>query len=322
MAWETVAPEFVWMLSEIAGLDVVLQSETDDSILLYTILATVGFVGGLYAVKLGWDSYQKYSLVKNTATERVRSIAMGQTEVEGGVKLAGQAPSKPFDDDECVYADWRIAEYTPRENDDGEREYSWNTKAVGSYGTTFYLEGESGRQVLVDDPADATVTLSDDARERKFVERNAEPDERIAQFCMSQDISPTSKWRRRYTQDVIVPGKKVYVLGEAVQRDEPVGPNNEDRILLTRDEFTGAFLISDMPQQHLQEHYRNWSLLYAGGGLGVGAYSLWAGLTNATEHGVGEAIPGVIIGLVILGAVYYKRERVGKAIERFKGDFG
>lgn len=322
MAWTAVSSEIVWVLAELGEFDVLLQSEGGDSVLLYTILATLGFFGGLYAIYLGKNTYQKYALVKNTATERVRSIAMGRTEVEGGVTVAGTAPSKPFEDEECVYAYWRIAEYTPRENDDGETEYTWNTKAVGSYGTEFYLEGESGRQVLVDDPSDATVTLSNDARERKNFGKNATPDERIAQFCESQDMSPTSKWRRRYTQDVIVPGDKIYVLGEAVERDEPVGPNNEDRIVLTHDSSNDEFLLSDKPQQHLQEHYRKWSLLYAGGGLAVSAYCLWAWFVNAGDGGYGEAITGAIIGLVVLAVIVYERDRVAEGIDKFKGDFG
>lgn len=322
MSLTAVSPEVVWTLVEAVEFDVVLQSGSGDDILVYTTLATLGFVGGLYAIYIGTNTYQKYALVKNTATERVRSIAMGRTEVEGGVQPAGEARSKPFDDEECVYAYWRMAEYTPSRNDDGETEYSWNTKAVGSYGTPFYLEGESGRKVLVDDPSEATVTLSGDARERTFVSQNTEPDERIVQFCESQGISPTSKWRRRYTQDVLVPGNKAYVLGQALERDEPVGPNNEDRIVLTHDESSGEFLISDKPQQHLQEHYRKWSFIYAGSGLGVGAYSLWAWLTNATEHGFDGAAMGAIIGLVILAVIYYYRERVARAIDRFKGDFG
>jgi len=318
MGWETLSLEIAWAL---AGFDVVLQSGGDD-VLLNTTLATVAFLGGLYAIKLGTDTYRKYALVKNTATESVRSIAMGRTEVEGEVRRAGEPLSKPFDDDECVYAYWRMAEYTPSENDDGETEYSWDTKAVGSYGTTFYLEGESGRQVLVDDPTDATVPLSDDARERTFVERNTEPDDRIAQFCKSQDISPESQWQRRYTQDVLVPGDSAYVLGEAVERDDPVGPHNEDRIVITHDSSNDEFLVSDKPQQQLRQHYRKWTLVYAGGGLGVSAYSLWAWLTNATDHGFEVSVAGAAVGFVIVATVYYKRERVAEAIDRFKGDFG
>lgn len=322
MGWATVSPEFAWVLLEIAEFDVVLQSEEEDSVLLYTILATLGFFGGVYAIYLGTDTYQKYSLVKNTATERVRSIAMGRTEVNGVVRPAGQCPKKPFADEDCVYAYWRMAEYTPSKNDEGETEYSWNTKAVGSFGTEFYLEGESGREVLVDDPSDGTVTLTDEKREETFVGRGDEPDERIGQFCKSQDLEPTSKYRRRYRQDVIVPGDMVYVLGQAVERDEPVGPNNEDKILLTEDDASDTFIVSDKSEADLQDHYRTWSMIYLGGGLAVAAYSLWAWFVNAGDGGYGEAITGAVIGLAMLGVIYYERERVAKGIDKFKGDFG
>lgn len=322
MTLETVGPALVSVLSAVFEFDTVLQTQEDDDVLVYTLVATIGFVGGLYGIKRGWDTYRKYSLVRNTATERVRSVAMGQTELEGVVRPAGDAPSKPFDNGECVYAYWRLAEYTPEENDDGETEYSWNTIAVGSYGTEFFLEGESGQQVLVDDTSDATVTLSDGARERTHVEGNEEPSERIAQFCTSRDISPTSRWRRRYTQDVIVPGQEVYVLGEAVPRDDPAGPTNADRVLLTRDSFTGEFIVSDKSQGHLRRHYRNWSILYAGSGVVVSVYLFWAWLTNASDAGYDGALTGAAIGLAILGVVYHQRDRVGRALDRFKNNLG
>lgn len=313
-------PQFLWAIAEAVEFGTLLQSGGDDEILLYSILATVGFFGGLYALFLGKNTYQRYTLVKSTASERVRSIAIGRTEVSGVVRAAGDACTQPFDDADCVYAYWRLAEYTPSSSDDQEN--SWSTKAVGSYGTEFYLEGESGRQVLVDDPSDATVTLSDSCRSLNYVGANETPDDRIAAFCERQDISPTSRYRRRYTQDILAPGDTARIHGQAVEREQPVGPNNEDRILLTADESSGEFLISDKEESKLQTHYRNWSLIYGGGGLSVSAYCLWAWLTNGAQAGLNDALLGGVIGLVLLGTLFYYRERAATAIDRFKGDFG
>ena len=316
----TGGSDLLWLLAETIGFETVLQTGGGENILLYNTLATLGFFGGLYAMYRGKNTYQQYTLVKNTGQEKIRSIALGRTELIGGVSPAGECPSKPFEDEDCVYASWRVAEYTPSRDEDEDK--SWNTKAVGSYGTEFYLESENGRQVLVDDPTEATVTLSNDSRERAYVGSNESPSERIQQFCKSQDISPTSRWRRRYTQDVLVPGETAYVLGQAVEREEPVGPNNEDRIKITQDDATGTFVISDKPETDLQEHYRNWSLYYLGGGLALSAYTLWAWFVNAGDGGYGDAITATIIGLVILAVIYYKRERFATEFEKFKGEFG
>ena len=136
-----------------------------------------------------------------------------------------------------------------------------------------------------------------------------EPDEQIAQFCENQNLSPRSQWRRRYVQDVLVPDDEVYVLGEAVQRGDPVGPNNEDRILITVDRTNDEFLISDKSQQHLQEHYRKWTLISIGVGLLISVYSLSGTLEIYTDYGLGVVVFGAVVGVAILTAIHMNRER-------------
>jgi len=70
--------------TEIAS-DTALQSDGIGELL---VLLPAGFMFGLYLIYKGTDKYRKYALVRNTATERIRSMALGRTELEGVARPA------------------------------------------------------------------------------------------------------------------------------------------------------------------------------------------------------------------------------------------
>lgn len=304
MTLSTATVEVVWA---VAGADIVLQNDNGDDILEMTIMATVGFFGGLYGIYHGTDKYRKYALVKNTPTERIRSIALGRTELEGVVEGAGSLVSQPFVDRGCVYASWEIEEYTedPGDDDDGSGDNkSWETLDEGVEGIEFYLASTEGdRRVLVDDPSDATATLSSDCSQSFTVGSQQSPGSEVAAFCEDQGIEPTASNRRRYSQEVLEPGTSAYVLGQAVEREDPTGGRNEQRIHIERDQSSDRFIISDKSEEELRDHYRSRTKLYVGGGLLLSTICLGLWLHIGTAHGFGVSIFGGIVGLVVVGLV-------------------
>jgi len=280
------------------GWAVVLQA--DDTFGIVT-LATVGFFGGLYAIYRGGATYRKYALVRNTPTERIRSIALGRTELEGIVRAAGELIDQPFTDGDCVYTSWLIQEYT---DDPGGDDESWETIAEGVDGVEFSLESETGRRVLVDDPTDATVTLSGDCTDSFTVEGYESPSDEIAEFCERLNVSPTAIDKRRYVQEVLDPGRSAYVFGQAVEREDPTGRQNQKRIVVERDPSSGRFIVSDRSEKTLQGHYRLRSVSLVGGGLVLSTVCLGVWLHAGAQYGFVIPILGGIFGLVILFVLY------------------
>lgn len=267
-----------------------------DVVVELTLLAALGFAAGLYGIYRGANTYRKYALVNNTATERVRSIALGRTELEGVAQSTGETVERPFSPGECLYAEWEVEEYRST-----GRSSAWQTIDAGSYGVPFYLEGETGR-VLVADPSDATATLSDRFTRQRTVAEGRTPTARTREFCQQQGIAPESSNERRFSQGFLPPETPIYVLGQATEREDPAGSDNEDRIRIERDESSGRFIISDKSEDQLVSHYRSRSLLGVVGGLALSGVCLWGWLQLAPLLGwqlaLGQSIPAVaVVGL-------------------------
>lgn len=251
-------------------LDVVLQNDDDDDSILPVI---AGFFIGLFLIYKGVDMYRRSRLIKDTATERIRSMAVGRTELEGIAHEIDEPFDQPFTDGTCLYASWEIEEYTKDDEDD----WSWDTVESGAYTGPFSLEDETGR-VVVDATTDATWELSGELTRRWTTGSGSTPAKVISQFCTQQGISPVDSHKRRYTQRVLPPQTSVYVLGEATPRDvEEVGDMTDagQRLKIERDEGSDRFIISDMGEEELASYYGKRAPLYVVGGLLLSAICLF-----------------------------------------------
>lgn len=231
------------------------------------------FAIGCIALWAGVDRYRKSALVRNTPTERVQSIALGRTEVVGRCSPAEESFSAPFTDDNCVYASWSIKEYNSRKG-------GWELREKDSIGVPFYIEDETG-QVLVENPRDATVSVTETKESTKTVRGPDSLDDEIVEFCEQTDISPTSQDGRQYVQEIVPAGEKTYVFGEAEHLDNPASYESENDIRITRDTDTGEFILADDADYDLANRYRTnslgyvfWGLLMTGGGLAMVLYEL------------------------------------------------
>ncbi len=143
-------------------LGVLLETGGDDEFLAIGLLVLI-FLGGLYLVYIGFKKYRVGRLIKNTATERVRSVAMGRTELKGRVNSAGETFEAPFTDDECVFRGWEIEEEREYQttNEDGETETKrkWVTIDSGTDAAPFYLEDDTAEIfVMAVEGADFTIS--------------------------------------------------------------------------------------------------------------------------------------------------------------------
>lgn len=114
----------------------------DPDVVFYLV---VGFVAGLAAIYLGAKQWRVGKLLQNTASERIRSIAVGRTEVDGTCRDVGITYDQPYAEGQCVYRHWEVAE--ERATGDGSDE--WVTVQEGTDVAPFFVEDDTGR-VLVD----------------------------------------------------------------------------------------------------------------------------------------------------------------------------
>ena len=125
----------------------------------------VFFLVGFAIMAVGGMQYNTGRLIKNTPPERVRSMAVGRTELHGTVRDAGVTFDQPFTDGECVYYSYSVAEEREwkERNDDGKMETKreWKTVSSQTLAAPFYLDDGTG-QVLVLGNAGANFHISGD----------------------------------------------------------------------------------------------------------------------------------------------------------------
>lgn len=230
--------------------------------------ALLFFVVGLYLVYRGFDEYRVSRLIVDTGTERVRSVAVGRTELTGHARAAGTVFHRPFTDGECLYA-----HYTVKEHDHGDDASEWNTIDADTWVAPFDLEDDTGR-IRVEPTETTTFEISDANTTEITVPAGEAPPSGVQEFLDGVDSLEPSREKRRYEQEIIPTDASVYVLGGAEQRDDGTGAN-EDRLVIRRDDGSGRFVISDMSEAELASTLTRRAPLLILLGLGVSVVCLY-----------------------------------------------
>jgi len=274
---------------------------SDEGPLVTGGLLLVFILSGLWGIHYGYNVWKKSQLVKNTPTEKVRSMAAGRTELKGTVREDDQTVSSPpFIDADCVYVDAELEVREEHKDDDGEIEYEWETVGRKKRAYKFYLEDDTG-QVLVRADTDPTVDIIDDDHrvKEKYHSGSAVPTE-IEQFLgigsgiedadgvagtigtvvdTVTDALDGSK-RHRYTQTVLSVGSDIYAFGSAeVKANTDGSSKQEDQLELRRDNGTDTFIISDGDEGGVIKEKLKQSLISIVGGLLLSTGGLYALLT-------------------------------------------
>jgi hypothetical protein len=238
-----------------------------------TILVLGG--GGAGLVATGFRRRKQRTLMRDTPTEDVESIAVGPSEVTGSALAADGDPFvAPFSDDDCVVADYEVEQY--HEDDDGG---SWHTVASGVVHEPFYVDDGTGR-VLVEPHDEANFDLDPADRETVRVDSDQRGPDAVQRFVERMDSmrypadAAGSENDRRYHQNLIRDKESVYVFGTAQPRDgDRSGGKYPERLVIrhvTDDDALDdtMFLISDDSEAGLIDR-REWAGLRipAGGGF-------------------------------------------------------
>lgn len=220
----------------------------------------------------GFDHYQTSRLVKNTATERVRSMAVGRTELNGAARPYEGTFPRPFTEGECIYGKYRVKERVKKEDDDGEMKTVWESIAVGSFAERMVLEDETGAVILENPPMGYSGKMCTTKTQGKLANLfedtflgdwlNLGPDAQTARFLEEHDIPLTSGNRRQYEQKVVPDGTELYVLGQATRRsddtDEAILDQLHERhetfadeLIIERDSGSGEYIVTSQDEDEV-----------------------------------------------------------------------
>ena len=231
------------------------------------------FVGGVVVFVYGFREYRRRSLVANTPTSKVRSLAVGVVELEGDAKAGEQAFESPFSGNDCVLYEYEIEEYRSSGDDS-----DWVTIDKGQTESPFYLDDGTG-EVMVD-PRGADLRLPRDGRYR--VDSFDELPDAAQEFVRENDSvdTQTDEWfeeDRRYTEYYIGTDENVYVFGKALPRENDTGSvTNPENAVINTDRTTPMFVISDRSESEVMSSMTKRILAAVIGGfiLAVGGFAV------------------------------------------------
>lgn len=150
----------------ISTLPTVPLNSIGQELAVIAILASIVLVG-LFVTRSGVKKYRTANLITNTPPEKVRSVAVGRTELHGHARDAGVVFDRPFTAGKCLYYSYSVREQreVEKRDEDGnkKKEKEWNTISSHSLAAPFYLEDDTGK-ILVLANAGANFVISDDSK--------------------------------------------------------------------------------------------------------------------------------------------------------------
>lgn len=242
------------------------------------IIFVVFFFVGLFFIYNGFNTWQRMRLIQDTPTEKVRSVAVGRTELNGTGNPIDGPLERPFTSGDCLLATYKIEEWEEDPDDDGG---SWDTVESGALVEPFHVDDGTG-QMRVEPEEDATFEIEGNRNRMRIGSTEEEPPE-IKEFLREHTNQSSNSGgitglafdeRRRYTERYIEPGEELYLFGAAESRDDVQGTDS-DLLVFRRDEGTDEFIIANQDEEELVSSYKWLAPAKMAGGLLLSAGMLY-----------------------------------------------
>jgi hypothetical protein len=303
-------------------------------LLIYELGSTGVFALGLLVLYGAVIQRRKKSLIQDIPTSKVRSVAVGMTEVKGEPVPRDKPLESPFSDTECIAYVYSVDRY----HSGGRNSSSgWKTVEAGVKAPEFYVDDGTGR-ILVD-PEGAEKEFStgneyrfEDETEDESIKRFMEerdglfenPGDRkdddsgiISSLSNMAEMATASEMRmgdasalvgsgekRRYTEELLpADTDQIYVFGRAERRDDAESSDNSENLVLTRNANTPLFKISDKPEDEVVSETGNTQI----GGMVFGFVVTVAGF-GATLYTAGYLYGTALLGLGAFGAYKFNEK--------------
>jgi hypothetical protein len=233
-----------------------LSSSMSFSRFMYTMISII-ILGSVF-LYYGVQKYNRSKTVKNSATEKIRSMSVGRTELKGKCREHQESIDLPFTDGKCLYVIWKIVEKDSILED-------WTTVDSGELKRNFILEDETGRTLVEVEEENVTWISGEETTEKwknsiisrliYRIRNKKYPAEEIEKFCRQKNLeSEYSLYQERmYIQKYIPIGSEVYVLGRAepTDRDLDIEENNTQKRKIVKDQNENEFIVSNKNEEGL-----------------------------------------------------------------------
>ncbi len=170
----------------------------------------------LLTLYLAFKNFIWARLIEDTPTARIRSAPQGYVELSGtGTLMPGPEIRSPLSGRPCLWYSYKVERRSSGLQDDRSARRAWDTVQSGVSDELFELRDETGTCVI--DPDGASITSSHD---RMWYGDVPHPSvgpprrERLPVLRLLDDFIPIFGLKYRYTEQLIVPGDRLYVLGE------------------------------------------------------------------------------------------------------------
>jgi len=241
----------------------------------------------------GFNRMNKYNLIKDIPSSKIRSIAMGLVEVNGNV-VPDKTIKTPFSNVDSVYYRYKIEEYVEHTSTDSKgmthTTHQWQTLADGERRIPFFAKDETGSVYVNPQGGEFNVPIK-----KMFLQKpgmiislgpivnllkDLDKGENVQFNASSLNLVPIDpkninvggvvfgtrgprRGDRRYYEYYIEPGENVYVMGTAA--NNPGVPNN---VYIHKGENEPTFIISNRSEKELLKSIM-WQMIgcFAFGGI-------------------------------------------------------
>lgn len=215
------------------------------------LFSTLVFIGGVGLFNWGFGRFRRLQLVRDTPTQKIRSMSMGTVEVKGDAGVVSQKFQTPITNTECVYYEYKVEEY----QSDGDDSH-WETIDSGKTSEPIGVDDGTGAAVV--EVSEAEVELPDEDYQEKL-DGGEEPPQHIQEFIDQNDNVKEGNNEmltifdndRRFTEYYIQPGDHLYVFGYAEEERREDGTSYP----VIKDGNAPMFYVTDKTEEYLRNRW-------------------------------------------------------------------
>jgi len=210
------------------------------------VLGLYGIVFGILLFLSGFDTLKRKRMIESTATSKIRSLAVGLSEIYGKAITKKEPMIAPFSGKPCVYCKYKLEEY------DWKAKYEWTTKKEGIMGTKFFLKDDTGsveistKDAIIDIPESYNVELKRRSKIPKIL-----LDYLLENKIEYKRIAGLNK-KFRFTETRIEPNDSLYVLGRASINHHAVNAESgAANLIMQKSKSPDIYYITNKPEKKI-----------------------------------------------------------------------
>lgn len=210
------------------------------------VFGAVGVLFGIGMFVEGFRVLKRKRMIESTATSKIRSLAVGLSEIYGKAITKKEPMIAPFSGKPCVYCKYKLEEY------DWKAKREWTTKKEGTMGTKFFLKDDTGSVEISTKNADVDIPESYNVE----LKRRSKIPKILLDYLLENKI----EYKRiaglnkkfRFTETRIEPNDSLYVLGRASINHHVVNAESgAANLIMQKSRNPDIYYISNEPEKKI-----------------------------------------------------------------------